>query len=730
MFSSGLSKELQTGRGTMDPLRSPPVLLTVSVFLLSVVPQGVTAGYKIGVGIADVTGPSAEIGFMGYAKMRQKGTGIHLRQFSRAFIFNDGKHRLVFVSVDCAMIANGLRKEVLARLKTAYGDLYTEQNVMLSGSHTHSTPGGYMQNLLFDLSILGFVRQTFAVLTSGIVKSVRKAHESMTRGSVFVTQGEVQGANINRSPTAYLANPPAERAKYRHDVDKTMVQLRLVRDDGTPLGAINWFAVHPTSMNNTNTLVSSDNVGYAAILFEQRMNPGRIIGKGPFVSAFASSNLGDVSPNVRGARCQFSGRPCDLHSSSCSGRKEMCIASGPGADMFESTRTIAIKLFSKAWELWNDKDSQEVTGPLGAIHQFVDMPSQQAKYFDHVTRKSVSVRGCLPAMGYSFAAGTTDGPGSFSFQQGMKTENPLWNAVRNFLASPSAADVACHGAKPVLLATGNMDFPFEWQPRIVSTQLALIGPVAIACVPGEFTTMSGRRLRGAVSEGVAEGGGQRPSYIIVAGLCNTYSDYITTPEEYEVQRYEGASTIYGPHTLTIYLSQYRKLAAALIKGSQLNRGPNPPDLWDDLVSFVTPVVFDTPKWSHNFGDCTEQPVDVAEPGVTVRAKFVAAHPRNNLTLGGTYLTVERFVGSSGQWVVVATDANWETRFYWIRLSPILGSSEALITWTVDPEVVPGKYRIRHFGSYKYIFGGIHPYHGSTHTFQVVNKGSDYKRLRH
>jgi neutral ceramidase len=32
-------------------------------------------------------------------------------------------------------------------------------------------------------------------------------------------------------------------------------------------------------MNNTNTLVSSDNVGYAAILFEQRMNPGRLIGK-------------------------------------------------------------------------------------------------------------------------------------------------------------------------------------------------------------------------------------------------------------------------------------------------------------------------------------------------------------------------------------------------------------------------------------------------------------------
>jgi hypothetical protein len=47
--------------------------------------------------------------------------------------------------------------------------------------------------------------------------------------------------------------------------------------------------------------------------------------------------------------------------------------------------------------------------------------------------------------------------------------------------------------------------------------------------------MSGRRLRTAVSESVAAVGGPRTSQVIVAGLCNTYSDYITTPEEYEVK---------------------------------------------------------------------------------------------------------------------------------------------------------------------------------------------------
>lgn len=36
----------------------------------------------------------------------------------------------------------------------------------------------------------------------------------MSSGRVYVTQGELVGVNINRSPTAYLANPAAERAKY------------------------------------------------------------------------------------------------------------------------------------------------------------------------------------------------------------------------------------------------------------------------------------------------------------------------------------------------------------------------------------------------------------------------------------------------------------------------------------------------------------------------------------
>lgn len=57
-------------------------------------------------------------------------------------------------------------------------------------------------------------------------------------------------------------------------------------------------------MNNTNKFVSSDNVGYASLLLEQEYNYDDVAGKGSFVGAFCSANLGDVSPNINGPKCQ------------------------------------------------------------------------------------------------------------------------------------------------------------------------------------------------------------------------------------------------------------------------------------------------------------------------------------------------------------------------------------------------------------------------------------------
>lgn len=49
---------------------------------------------------------------MGYANTKQTGAGIHTRLYSRAFIIDDGRQRVVFVTADVGMVSQRLRLEV------------------------------------------------------------------------------------------------------------------------------------------------------------------------------------------------------------------------------------------------------------------------------------------------------------------------------------------------------------------------------------------------------------------------------------------------------------------------------------------------------------------------------------------------------------------------------------------------------------------------------------------
>lgn len=69
-------------------------------------------------------------------------------------------------------------------------------------------------------------------------------------------------SNINRSPSSYLLNPQSERDEYADEgnTDKTMLMLKFIGNGKQPIGVLNWFAVHGTSMNNTNQVRDSSTV--------------------------------------------------------------------------------------------------------------------------------------------------------------------------------------------------------------------------------------------------------------------------------------------------------------------------------------------------------------------------------------------------------------------------------------------------------------------------------------
>lgn len=187
-------------------------------------------------------------------------------------------------------------------------------------------PGGDLDLIIYQLAHYGFNDEKANNVISGIVESITKAHESLQPGSYQLASDYLRGANINRSPTAYRLNPLAERDYYGEDTDNMMTLLRLRSTSGIDLGLIDWFSVHPTSLNNTNHLISGDNKGIASYIFERH---GPHNNRGKFLAAFPQAPAGDSSPNTLGAFCIDSGTPCIEDPSVCEGDIPQCHGRGP-----------------------------------------------------------------------------------------------------------------------------------------------------------------------------------------------------------------------------------------------------------------------------------------------------------------------------------------------------------------------------------------------------------------
>ncbi|KAI8332592.1 Neutral/alkaline nonlysosomal ceramidase [Chlamydoabsidia padenii] len=613
-----------------------------------------------------------------------------------------------------------VKKRVIQSLENLYGrGLYNNENVMLSSTHSHSGPGGYLQQTLYELSVQGWIEETTGPMVQGIVNAITRAHDNIQSGELDLSVAELLDTNINRSPASYLLNPLKERQQYEHNVDKNMTVLGFRGQKDEQLGLISWFAVHGVSVNSTNHLVNGDNKGYAAYLTDQVMNPpGTLSGKGKFVAAFAQSNEGDVSPNTLGSFCTGTNISCDGSKNDTCPKGSSCIGRGPGWETsdYESNRIIGQQQSDKAIEMYKKKGT-----PLQGI---ID---SRSKVFD-MTKVVINgtTHPCPPAMGFAFAAGTTDGPAlnSLGFYQNMTHGTPLWNIIKDVVRTPTKEQKDCQAPKPILLDTGEINIPYPWQPSILEIQLFRIGDVYIASTPSELTTMSGRRLRRSIKTRL-ESHGLQVRDVIYSGPANGYASYCATFEEYQEQRYEGASTPYGPYTLDGYIETFYELVDALATGSPVS-SLEMPDYTKHPIKLYPHDFADHPILFHKFGDLLTDmnTTTTYHSGQTVSAVFVAGNPRNNVMQDNTYLTVERLESQQQQqqnetWTVIRTDNDWDTRFRWQYTSKVLGMSKATIEWDINDNVKAGTYRLGYFGHHRNTFSKqILPHQGYSSLFVV------------
>ena len=249
---------------------------------------------------------------------------------------------------------------VAESLEVALPGVFTIENIAISGTHSHNAPGMFQAYLIYQSSGLGFVHETFDAWVKGITTAVVEAYRNLKPTETTVQKGMLFGTNINRSPTSYILNPADEQKQYEleGDTDKKFLQLEMKDADTKKTSAVlNWFAVHGTSSNKTNTLVSGDNRGLASYYLERDFNGVNVApGHGKIVTAFASTNLGDVSPNTAGPLCRggpAEGQQCDALTSTCDGTNTYCYAFGPGVDgdMYQSTQLIADKQYKYSKKL-------------------------------------------------------------------------------------------------------------------------------------------------------------------------------------------------------------------------------------------------------------------------------------------------------------------------------------------------------------------------------------------
>ena len=709
--------------------------------------------FRYAAGIGDITGATSDSNMAGYVDGEQISRGMIDRQHARAFIIEsdcDGRvGRAVLIQLDIGLAFHAVRQGVLDALAADgdLGPLYGDQNILLNPSHSHATAAGQSHHDAYHILTDGHDIQNYDVTITGIMTAIRKAHANLqtaTPGPILFNQAELLDGTTNRSVPAYQNNPQAEREAFldtRGDEVRTnrmMSLLRLTRDNGTDVGMINFYPIHGTSIYQLSELLSGDNKGYAGYRFEQDFDTDYFAppGNETFVAGFMQGDEGDASPNLfipELSEAELRNRESEGFRNRAGGRTEP-----------ENALISGFKQYHHALNLY-DSASESLTGEVktGAIfidftRVVVDNPASYPPELQPVAGEGFNT--CGQALGVSFAGGAEDGRGpTAEGQTCTNTSQGDLNEVAGLLADnfeagqggalppgvivPVGCDnpvydalgYACHAEKPIIFPL-NQASPFgtgqKLEPTTQKLQIIVIGNLAIIALPWETTTMAGRRIRNAILDTLQNAG---IDYAVISGLSNGFVHYLTTREEYAVQHYEGASTIFGPWQHEAAQQELVRLATHLRDGTPITSPFEDPGFRSERSSLIKNPDTSDGSPPVAFGTVAQQPdpeYQIGDDPVVVTVRFVAGHPRNDLKSESSYLFVER-MNISGGWDVVQTDADWFTRIMHEKDQPD-GSNHMIIPWIVPPEALPGTYRIRHDGASA---GG--GYSGITDSFQLL-----------
>lgn len=589
--------------------------LVLAVALAAAPAHAASPTLEAGVGKADIT-PKLGYYLGGWTRADRVSHGQHTRLFARSLVLKRGSEKMAIVSIDLFMVPGGMVKQLGDRL-AARG--LSEQNILITASHTHSGPGGYanyptlnsaapsMQTATDPSSFLDFFvepqpadPELYRFVLEQIERSIVRADEDLDPAAAGWGSSRIVGLTANRSLEAHLADHGIIKARgegnveddpggYEHTIDPNVDVLRvdkvLKRGRKTvrvPIGGWSNFADHGTVTKSSFQFYNADHHASAMQIFELRVRrAGKVPASQEVLNVYGNSNEGDMSAGLT--------------------------RHGPAASDYVGR--IEASAMVRAWQRAGSAlQRKPVLDSRWTRVCFCGQEVEGGRVDDH------------SEVGIPFLTGSEEERGPLYDVTGVPFEDRR-----------SEADRGPQGHK--------IGGPIGDVPNRVPILSVRIGKRLVTTIPGEGTKEAGERIRRAVTGAISGAGVER---VVIAGLVNEFVLYFTTPEEYDRQHYEGGNTHFGQFATVLIQQEAARLAGTLVRGE-----PAPPAAEFDPTNGVLP---NGPQYGPgaDSGSIIEQPAETY-PRLGHAAIAWAGGPEGlDRPVDRAFVTAERKVGS--KWV--------------------------------------------------------------------------------
>jgi len=541
---------------------------------------------------ADITPPPG-VGLAGNGPEGAEARGYRLRLYARVLVLADrGGNRFALVAADLPLSSSLLHRRVAAL--TARTDGIGVDRLVIAATHTHAGPGHFFEAAGYNdegSSVAGFDPEMVDSLAARIARAVHTAVTGLRPARVAWGSRAIWGQTRIRSLPAILRNIPLPTApdaaaglpqEYQL-VDPELTMLRVDLSDPAsgvfrPAGAFSIFAMHGTGNAPSNDLLDSDIQGLVERRLERHIDRDLNHESSGFVPnavyLFANGAEGDVSPAwPPQSRCNV---PTLAPMPTLAGpfNRALWEWRSPTATHLGSCRHAAREAIAVVGASVGD-GAVALFDALGAT---LSERLELGRAFTTLAlRDSARALGICsaPALGLSTLVGADD----------AHTRIDGWHLFGLFdvglkQGSPNPDVPGCQAQKRQLFdaAFGGLPNRLFISPKLPSyaqVTVMRLGNRVIGTVPGEVTTTAGRRMRAQMLASAREAG-IPVSAALILGHANGYIEYVTTPEEYSAQYYEGGSTLYGPGEAAMFGRALARLTAAVSAGDSLPPSAAPP----------------------------------------------------------------------------------------------------------------------------------------------------------